>query len=94
MNESDALMLLLETYSAPAVVVGFAVLKGFAAVINNNLSTKGWHPWLRAGLDFLASADKKAKETGNVYVDSVIESGEVVAAKKAGKLVKILKILS
>jgi hypothetical protein len=94
MNESEAVILLLENYAGPAVLVGFAILKGVAAVLNNNLSTKKWPTWIRSSLDWLASADKKGKETGDDYVDSVVEISKNATVKKAGKLVKLLKVFS
>jgi len=94
MTELEMVEALLGAYAAPSVLVGFMLLKGFASVINNNIKTKNWPIAIREPLDWLASSNKKAKETGDFYVDSVLEATKEVTDKKASNLVKVLKLFS
>lgn len=93
MTELDAIELLIGAYAAPAVGVGFLVLKGVASILNNNISTKRWPEWLRGSIDWLASADKRAKETGDSYADSAIEIVQEVKKSKR-TATKLLKLFS
>lgn len=94
MTELEMVEALLGAYAAPSVLVGFLIIKGVAASVNNNLSTKRWPKWIRGGLDWLASSDKKAKETSDIYVDSVVEVAQQMKSKEAGGLVKLIKLFS
>lgn len=95
----QAIDTLLSTYAGPTVLVGWLTLKGIAGVVNNNVSTKDWPSWLRGSLDWLASADKKAKETSDFNTDNAIEVLQAVNEKAAkgtttGKVLSIFKLFS
>ena len=75
-----------------SLTVAFLVLKGFAAVLVNNLDTQEWGKFGKV-LDWLASSNKKAKLTGDSFADSVIK--EVASAVPAKTIVgKIIRALS
>ena len=70
----------------------FLVIKGFAAVLVNNLPTQKWGK-IGKVLEWLASANKEAKMTGDSFADSVIK--EVASAVPAKTIVgKIIRALS
>ena len=87
-------MYLLGEYVGPAAVAAFITAKGIAAAINNNLDTSGWPAPLRVGLDWLASANKKAKHTTDLRVNNMVDIEQKVGEAKAGSIGKLLKMLS
>lgn len=76
---------------AVALPTAFLVAKGIAAVFVNNYDTQKWGK-LGVVLDWLASANKKAKLTGDSLTDSMIKSvAESIPPKTiVGKLLKAL----
>lgn len=88
----EMLELLFTTYGGGSAIAIFLAIKGAAAYLSNNANTQSWG---KAGavIDWLASANKKSKFTGNMEVDLVIN--EVIKRKKPkGKLGKLLNFLS
>lgn len=77
--------------SVPQWAAGIMIAKGVAAVLVNNLDTQKWGK-VGVVLDWLASANKKAKLTGDDKVDSVIKlAAEAIPSKTVvGKLLRIL----
>lgn len=98
MNEHEAIETLLTLYGTPIALSAWFTLKGVAAAVNNNFSTVNWPKPLRKALDWLASANKKGKETGEFEADQAIRKAVIKEAAKAGPktkaIAKILNILS
>ena len=94
MNELEAIEVLISAY-APAALIYFIGAKGLAAWINNNVSTVNWPKPLRKTLDWLASANKKAKDTGEMEADQAIRKVLIKEAAKAGPKTKaVAKLLN
>jgi len=76
---------------AATMATAFLVAKGIAAVLVNNLDTQKWGK-IGKVLEWLASANKKAKLTGEVYADSVIKqvADSVPPKTIVGKMLKVL----
>jgi len=74
-----------------AIVTGLLALKGVAAFIVNNAPTQKWGK-IGAAIEWLASANKESKKTGDAYIDSLIKAAQ--EAKPTTIVGKILKALS
>lgn len=68
----------------------FLVAKGIAAVLVNNLDTQDWGKFGQL-LEWLASANKKAKLTGDPQADTMIKSvtSYIPAKTVVGKLLRL-----
>lgn len=99
MEVLESIEVLISAY-APSALIYFIGAKGLAAWLNNNIDTSNWPDWLRETVDWLASANKKAKMTGDFDADQALRKLDIrkeVRERREGKgaVVKtVLKLFS